>query len=409
MKIYITRHGQVKETADYYGDALFPKGEVPLSEMGYAQAVCLGKRLKTLHFKGKIFSSPFWRTMETAEIVAEQTGSEIIPIPDLHEIFKTKEAGEEYRGSALEKLKEMYSHISEKAEMSFPWWVPEEESYEMVCKRVADVMDELMKETEDFLIVGHGASTSAVLDYLKIHREIHYLWNCSLTLYDTEHKERGYVNSTGHLPYEMLSNNKMVLKEKSYQINLPEALKAEKGIVLLHIGDTHSVTYPWYRALIEQLRPDIIVHTGDMADEVKVGRVTDAKEEYCDRLKVLLHILKDSKSKVYLVPGNNDLKEKIESYAPYAEVLEPDTVKDIENHRICFSHEKCHISKEAEIYLYGHSERNEKWSPEKNTPESDVWYLNSLWRVFIINLSTRTLYCLDRPEYAEHIWPDKRG
>lgn len=410
MKIYIARHGQVKSGADYYGDALFPKGEVPLSDMGRIQAELLGKRLKKLNFSGKIYSSPFWRTMETAELIAEQTNSEIVPISDFHEIFKTKEAGEEYEGSTIEALKKCYPRIAKGCDMPFPWWLPRQESYEDVCNRVAVAMDKLLQEEkEDFLIVGHGASTSAIMDYLKIERQIRYLWNCSLTLYNTQQPEEGFVNDTKHLPYDLISNNKDVLKDRQYQINIPEGLQSAKGPVLLHIGDTHSGTYAWYNSLIESLKPDIIVHTGDMADEIKAGRIPEVKDVYCDRLQGILDILKKAQSKVYLVPGNNDLVEEVQTRASFAEILKEDTVIDIGGKKICFAHEKCHISKQAEIYLYGHSERNEIWNLKKNGPEAGVWYLNSLWGVFVIDLSTRKLYCWDRPEYEEHIWVDNRN
>ena len=93
MKIYITRHGQVDlETKYWNGDVNLPIGEAILSELGEQQAVLVGKRLKELGFQGKILSSPFVRTMQTAELIAKETGSEIWPTDWMHEIFRDEDA-----------------------------------------------------------------------------------------------------------------------------------------------------------------------------------------------------------------------------------------------------------------------------------------------------------------------------
>lgn len=398
MKIYITRHGQVEPNAEYWGNPNYPKGEVQLSEMGREQARLLGRRLKELQFKGKIYASPYIRTMETAELIAKETGSEIIPCPGVREIFKFQESAERYRGSSLEELKQLFSGISETATMEYPWWEVKKEEYEDVRYRVAQAMEEIRKSGEDVLIVGHGASVGAAIHY--VHggwRDDAWMSNCGLTVFDTENKRNMLINCRKHLPYRMISRNKDLLIDKVYDINVPEELQREKGLKLLHIGDTLSTTYPWYRSLIKAIRPDVIIHTGDSADELKVGRKTEVREEYLDRVQVLLDILKESGSKVYWVPGNNDLPEEIAARAPFLEVLQPDTVISMEGKEICVAHSREQITKKADIYLYGHSSRYEVWSDERNTPECDVWYLNVIWNVHVCVLPQRTLYRFERP------------
>ena len=71
MKVYVTRHGQVATDAEYYGDVNYPRGDMPLSPLGREQAKLLGERLKKEGFNGRIFASPFIRTMETAELISE--------------------------------------------------------------------------------------------------------------------------------------------------------------------------------------------------------------------------------------------------------------------------------------------------------------------------------------------------
>ena len=57
MKIYISRHGQVADDAEYLGDVAYPKGDIPLSALGREQARLLGVRLRDEGFSGIIYSS----------------------------------------------------------------------------------------------------------------------------------------------------------------------------------------------------------------------------------------------------------------------------------------------------------------------------------------------------------------
>lgn len=399
MKIYITRHGQVEPNAQYWGQVSYPKGEVPLSEMGRKQAQCLGRRLKELHFTGKILSSPYLRTMETAELIAMETGSKIFPFPGVREIFKTREAAQEYRGSTLKELRQQFTQIADEAQLQYPWWEPKQEDYERVRYRVALAMEEIRKEDKDVLIVGHGASAIAAMHYVfAARRKDGWLWNCGLTMFDTKNVSSLFINCTKHMPYHMISNNKELLKDRVYDIEIPEMLHEEKGVKLLHIGDTFSATYPWYRSLIKALKPDVIVHTGDSADEVKVGRMPETRQEYLDKVQYLLDILEESGSKVYWIPGNNDLPLEVAQRAPFMEILQPDTVIDVEGTDICVAHSGQQITKKADIYLYGHSARYEVWSDQMNTSESNVWYLNAIWNTYVCVLPKRSLFRFGRPD-----------
>lgn len=92
MKLYITRHGQVGINAEYLnGNASLPRGEMNLSDLGREQATLLGNFLAKRHFHGKILASPLWRAMKTAEAIAAETGSVILPTPWIHEIFMDEE------------------------------------------------------------------------------------------------------------------------------------------------------------------------------------------------------------------------------------------------------------------------------------------------------------------------------
>lgn len=210
MKIYVTRHGQVGTDTEYYnGDPSLPKRETLLSDMGREQARLLGRRLKELGFHGDIYASPFLRTMETADIIARETGTKVVPTAWVHEIFLEHISA--YRGNTLERLKEKFSHIKEDAKLEYPWWPPYTETLEMVDQRISAGLEELLqrRDTDDeVLLVGHGASMNAANSYLDLDRHC-LLWNCSLGMYDTKHPERNFGTDVSHLPREMVTNNRM--------------------------------------------------------------------------------------------------------------------------------------------------------------------------------------------------------
>ena len=413
MKIYITRHGQVDVTAEYFnGDISLPKGEVPLSELGRQQATLLGKRMKELGFCGKIYSSPLLRTMETAELVARETNSVIVPTPWFHEIFWNQEEIDHYRGYSAEELREFFPHVAEDAAMNEVWWATKAESIEMVYERVAKGLEEYLNEgEEDILLVGHGASAGLAHDYLKL-RDGGFLWNCCLGLYDSIYPENNYGNDITHLPPHMVSSNKLMgmdigfddSLDKLYSIQVPAELKEEKSLKLLHIGDTHSETYTYYKQIIKMVKPDIIIHTGDTADEIKVGRMPEMKAEYVSAIQVLLKILKDARCKVYWIPGNNDLPEEIAKSAPFIEIVQPDTVMNIGGVDICVSHSKEQITGKADIYLYGHGTRADNEELEKHLPGKQTLYLNDMWNTYVLVLPQKKLYAFERPEYSDGIW-----
>lgn len=412
MRIFVTRHGQVATNAEYInGDVGLPKGEVPLSEMGRQQSTLLGKALVKEKFQGVILASPLLRTMETAELIAQETGSLIYPTPWMHEIFTDQESLEEFEGCDLEQLREYFPHIAPDATLVHPWWPKRAENHEDVRQRVLPEVDELLKRRdtdEEYLLVGHGASAGAVNYYLNLRRS-GTLWNCCLGKYDTKHPERNMGKHINFLPGDMVSANKtmamdMTFEEgflRPYNVEIPEQLlqmKDRKECKVLHIGDTHSGTYPFYKHLIQMVKPDIIIHTGDTADEIKAGRIPEVRGKYLERVAELFEILKDSGSKVYWVPGNNDLPEEVAKMAPFLQILQPNTVLDIEGQRICVSHSREQIQVDADIYLYGHGKRASSFEEEFGGKEGEPWYFNNLWGVYLLLLPEKKFYCIEHPD-----------
>ena len=415
MLRYITRHGQTVDYRNIENDALYPPGDIPLSDLGREQARMLGERMKGLGFCGHIITSPYMRTLETAEIIAKITGSKILPCSFMREIIKSQSHADNFKGLTIEKIKEKYDCIDKDAELEYPWWYSPEgvlrtETIEDVRARIVCGLEWIDKQfpNEELLLVGHGASVGELLSVLRIPKKRGIrtmIFNCSLSSIDTADKTVPTMHSdTAHIKYELTTSNFKTREEfdKEYfdkpyekEIELPKGIEEITGTKILHIGDTVSYDYPYYIKLIELVKPDIIIHTGDTADEVKVGRIPETRYEYITKIRILLEAMHRSGARLIIVPGNNDLKEEIAKIVPNAEIYEPNTVITIDGEECRLGHELLQMDFDKNWHFYGHGLRGEKWSYEKNTAEGPCRF-NTMWGSFVVSISEKQFFLIKK-------------
>jgi metallophosphoesterase superfamily enzyme len=94
---------------------------------------------------------------------------------------------------------------------------------------------------------------------------------------------------------------------------LPAELRRGVEAGLLHVSDIPSDYYGFVYRLIETLQPAWLVHTGDLADEIKLELDSSRLPEYRKRVRRFLaglerlrHRRKSALTGIYLVPGNHD-------------------------------------------------------------------------------------------------------
>lgn len=403
MKRYITRHGQVAMAEYFGGNAMWPLGDPPLSELGRKQAGFLAKRLKEEGFRGRIVCSPYARALETAEIVADELDLTIWTFAPIREIMMQQSTAENLRGMTLEEIRTRYRHIADDAELPWPWWTKHVETRDDVIARVRAGLDELFKDPafrdEEILFVSHGGpciGLHAALPFPENTDPAVFQYNCFLSCIDPEHPEENPVRcSVSHIPYEMTTSNKerredreqkLFAAEWEKDIHLPEDLGSWPHPRILHISDTLSRDYPFYRELVRRVKPDILLHTGDMADEVKVGRIPGTKYEYLSKLRVIADILNGSGAeRVIIVPGNNDLPDDIRAMCPDAEVYGWDTVVPMDGVPCRLGHAVIRMTFDKKYAFYGHGLTSETWTFEKNIPGQPCRF-NGSWGAFVCSL-----------------------
>ena len=396
MRIFETRHGQVAPEGFYKNDCSLPIGDTALTPLGKEQALLLAKRLKRLNFNGLIFSSPYDRTMSTANIIAEYLDLAVTPLACLHEIvFKTDE---NFKGATFEILKKRYSRINTCGELPLRWWGDYVETLSSVIERLKNGLKPVLadlSDSSDVLLVGHAATSVALRHLFGSEDNRGFHWNCHLSLLYSQ-SEKSYTNDCEHLPEDMRTGNAIVYTEQKKKfdsrINEIYPLVKDGGArTVLHIGDTDSSNYGFYKALIDRIKPDVIIHTGDLADELKVGR-SDGVCEFWKRASVeIVGIMERSGARVFIVPGNNDSEKELKEIATKSEIVPRNTVIEIDGTKVLLCHEinKMDETAEADVFLYGHGLTGETRMPEDNERNGKSFF-NATWGASVHNLGKGT-------------------
>jgi broad specificity phosphatase PhoE len=216
MIIYLTRHGQ-PAIGDLPpgGDHEFPLGDPGLTDLGLKQATYLGEFLRQQNFKGKIYSSPYRRTLYTAEKIAELTGNYIYPEVAIQECVFNSDSKPVI--NSLPLLRQTCNYIAASAELYSDWLfkVPEDEM--AIQQRVKPFIDKLFTSNEnELLLVGHGASVCAVKILLFAAGNMNYIdnynWNCSLSKFIIENGKTVEVElncATSFMPPTEITSNLM--------------------------------------------------------------------------------------------------------------------------------------------------------------------------------------------------------
>lgn len=406
MKIYLTRHGQVA-TKQFIGNVQYPIGDMPLSELGREQAAYLGAYMKHLGFQGTIYSSPYARALETAQVIADYTGSKIVPWAPMREIVRSKKVMEEFTGLTLEQIRERYPSVDPDATLAYPWWTTKEESTEDMIERVnAGIVT--LDPNEDAMLVGHGASVYCGCEALKIPHKGGDGYNCSFSMYDSEDPTNFKWLDGAHMPYGKLTFNTIVQAEEDKKlldaflaegVEIPEEVKKATTGKILHISDTRSGVYPYIEKLIQEIRPNIIIHTGDFVDEVKAGRMFNTEPEYTQGVKRMAQILKNSGAeKIYAVPGNNDIEDVLRRELDFAEVVEPNTVVEIGGISCALGHICYETTAPAQWSFYGHGMTGETWKPEMNDLQNGTCRFNICFGISVILLPERKQFRFGGPK-----------
>ncbi len=158
-------------------------------------------------------------------------------------------------------------------------------------------------------------------------------------------------------------------------------LKDIKGPVLLHISDTPAEIYNDIFKIIDILKPHYIIHTGDLADNIKLEIQKNRIDSYCRGVKELVEGLEKNNSKVYYLMGNHDNYEVVSKLTKKGRILEYGLLT-IDDCNITVGHYYKEYSYKADFNLYGHS-----FEPGHYKKNGTIG-LNGVLNINIIDLET---------------------
>ncbi len=170
-----------------------------------------------------------------------------------------------------------------------------------------------------------------------------------------------------------------------------ELLEKLKGPILLHISDTPVGIYDYIFRIIDILKPQYIIHTGDMADNIKLGNYKYKTDLYIKGVKRLIQELeKNEHSKNYYALGNHDDYEVVNKLSERGTILQENFL-EIHNYKFVINHYYKKHFKEVDFYLYGHSFEPIHYKNNKTIG------LNGVLNINIIDLSNGEVHHLDYP------------
>ncbi|WP_129723029.1 metallophosphoesterase family protein [Xylanivirga thermophila] len=176
------------------------------------------------------------------------------------------------------------------------------------------------------------------------------------------------------------------------QIYIPYDLKNSKKHKILHISDTPYNIYAPLNRLIKALKPDVIVHTGDMVDDIKLEICPYKIDVYKKSVRRLIRILENSGAQsIYIVPGNHDDGKYIKKEAPSFNIIAEGTLISIGDMSFCLSHDGCNIIDGAMYNLYGHSKNI------RTTKAGGSYYLNGIEHIHVLLYPDEEVYYLPYP------------
>ena len=181
-----------------------------------------------------------------------------------------------------------------------------------------------------------------------------------------------------------------IITGKSY---IDNSWFSDDSSLMLHISDTPSQFYSELSRIIDIVRPDYIIHTGDLADNIKIELSPSLLTKYRHESKKLLKSLNSSKAEYISISlGNHDDYDLVYENKGRINIYREIGRLDIKDNSFVFSHYHDYLkSIEADVYLFGH---NIKF---KNSITDSGIYLNGIISINIINLDTLEVRCIKYP------------
>lgn len=157
-----------------------------------------------------------------------------------------------------------------------------------------------------------------------------------------------------------------------------------KGKRLLHLSDTPFTIFGELSRIINILKPDYIVHTGDLVDNIKLELSPGSLPRYKKEVKKLLDIMEQSNAeKIYIALGNHDDAETLKNLSKKSHIIKGLEIVNIEGMEFAVAHDPADILKNPANYnLFGHN------LTQKSGFKEGRLYLNGITSINLVELDS---------------------
>ncbi|MBO8128125.1 MAG: metallophosphoesterase [Peptococcaceae bacterium] len=186
-------------------------------------------------------------------------------------------------------------------------------------------------------------------------------------------------------------NVKCLISQVIGQFYIPHHLVRSQETKLLHISDTPTTLYPALSNLWAVLQPEIIVHTGDLADDIKLELNDDELVNYRRAVVPFLSSLESSGARtIYIVPGNHDNERIIRSHASRAQIVSEGSTIQVGQYLLGLAHRFKRLPAGTSYNLYGHNFRTTR-------SDNGTIYLNGIHRIHVLLIESGKVFALPYP------------
>ncbi len=189
----------------------------------------------------------------------------------------------------------------------------------------------------------------------------------------------------------------------NYSERLPEDAASWQGVKILHLSDTPTEIYGSLEKMLRCFKPDYVIHTGDLADEIKMGDEIEQCWRYQKQVRDFFLWLDQCTDKLFISPGNHDSIDMLQSIVKEerlnVEIVNWETPVEIEGNVFICDHYLENVIKKYPVgdwYLYGHN---------YDCPENEYdinRFLNGVAAVNILLLPGVKVYRLPYPRGTDY-------
>jgi predicted phosphodiesterase len=142
---------------------------------------------------------------------------------------------------------------------------------------------------------------------------------------------------------------------------LPEEYHNSNELKIMHISDTPDSIYSHIYKMMSYSRPDIIIHTGDLVDNLKLENAGDELIPLYQKksAEFIRNLEKLTSARIIYIPGNHDDIDIIEANIGRSEIMPEGSIIELDGVKIGLAHYPKNLPLNADINLFGHNHQKD--------------------------------------------------